>query len=244
MPGFKVLRSTDVPGTSAVGRVRQLVELEPDRISRAVDLARGARHGIFTGPELGQLAEQLGLGPQEGIHIVNAVRFLAGCLDRYDTTNADLAHDLQLAGLSEQDAQRLPQVLETIRPHASEIATADRELAAAYEGLPTITDFSATCQLRAIFSEPIGAEDVLGPERASAARDESDVAAWVPIAIVGLETRDFAGRRTATTFQAPLPTLKNLAATLEKVAKRLERIVKDSGATGAGSRRGRRKRST
>ncbi len=240
MPGFKVLRTTDVPSTSAIGRIRQLLDFDPDRISRAVDLAREKRPGMFSGSELGQLAEQLRVEPQEGMHLVYAVRFLAACLDKYQADTADLSHDLRLAGLSEKDAERLPQLLETIRPYAREIAAADRELQAAYEGIPTITDFSATCQLRAIFSEAIGAEDVLTSEGASTAQEESDVLAWVPIAIVALETRDFAGRATATVFQAPLPTLKNLVATLGKVAKRLEGIVKEPAAERGGRRRTRR----
>jgi len=237
MPGFKVLRSTDIPSATALDRIRQLLDLEPNLISRAAEVARGVSPGmLFTGFELGELAEELRREPQEGIHIVNAIRFLAGCLDKYEASSADLSQDLQLAGLSQEEAEQLPEVLETIRPHASAIAAADRELQAAYEGLPTITDFSATCQLRAVFSEQIGAEDVLAPQGGSTAQGQSDVVAWVPIAIVAFETRDFAGHATATAFQAPLPTLENLAATLGKVAKRLQRIVKEPGG-GRGARR-------
>ena len=238
MPGFKVFRGSDVPGSTAAERIGQLLDLEPDRISAAVDIALQIRHGAFTAEQLGDVAEQLQLKPEAGIHALNAVRFLAGCLDSYEPSNADLAHDLELAGLSADHVQRLPQALDKIRSHARQIARADRELRAAHEGLPTITDFSASCDLRAVFSQPLGADDVLAPEPAPRQEEPSDVVAWLPIAIVTLETRDFAGESSATTFQAPLPILRNLVRALQKVQVRLETTVHESasrqGASGAG----------
>lgn len=229
MPGFRIFRGTDVPTRTALDRIRDLLQLEGDRISRAVDLAVSqAGRAMFAAAELGAAADELGVTPQAAVHAVNTIRFLAGYLDRYTADEADWIADFRLAGLGDDAAQRLPQVLDAIRPHATTIAASDRELEAAYEGLPTITDFGATCDLRAIFRTPLGVEDVLAPERANGENEQPDLLAWVPIAVITLETRDLAGERKATTFQAPLPILQNLVRALDKVKSRLERTIDES----------------
>jgi hypothetical protein len=162
------------------------------------------------------------------VDAVNAIGFLGTCLDRYRATDADLIHDLRLAGLTEQEAERLPLLLTTIRPRAAELAARAREIHAAHEALPTITGFAAACDLRAVFASLVGTEDVLAAESGRHTDEDSGVLAWVPIAVLTLETRDFAGDARGTSFQAPLPILKNLISALQKVRCRLERMVEES----------------
>ncbi len=67
MAGFKVFRGTDVPSASTLKRVRDVLDLEPEQVSWAVQFAASrTRPGMYGAAELGTMAAELGLEPEVG----------------------------------------------------------------------------------------------------------------------------------------------------------------------------------
>jgi len=208
----------DTPPEGMVEDLSRVFSLAPEKLERVNKWARENIVGVladFTGSGAQfEVPEELQMSRRDFSRIMTVLVSLLLHRETGIPSLDNLVSDLKELNIPSDHAERARTLLLDIEVPKEGIEFARKSLFFSRTTIPTLTDVDIVCDLRSVFSLPIGSQE-------DKERSDSGFLGFVPMVVISLEITDEAAKESTAVFQLSEAELREHISTLQRSLDKL-----------------------